>query len=128
MQLPIEISHPTTHTPLKKLGQISLAPLFMLWHGIKEAIKSPYEFEHFYVHPQMPRQQISHCVKKAITLNQPVIIQVNELDDVVSEIIGYPYISLDSSHLILKSFKQDTSYVIKGPSIRHIRQLYHDAI
>lgn len=126
MQLPIEMIHPTTMSPLKKFSQTCLAYIWIFWRKIQAISNTANDFERFRIQPQMPRQQISHCVKKAIRLKQPIIIQVNELDDVVSEIIGYPYISPDSSHLILKSFNQQTSYVIKGSSIRHIQQLYQD--
>lgn len=90
---------------------------------VKNSFFNHYGFELFDVKPQMPKQQISHFAKKAIQLKQPVAIQINDEEDIITEIMGYPSISENSNHLILHSYDKKVVHLITGSTIRHIRKI-----
>lgn len=89
---------------------------------VKESFFNHNGFELFQVKPQMPTAQISHFAKKAVRQHKPVAIQINEQDDIISEIIGYPSISEHSGQLVIQSIDRKVIYLITGSSIRHIRK------
>jgi len=89
---------------------------------VKDSFFNHNGFELFHVKPQMPTAQISHFAKKAVQQNHPVAIQINEHDDIISEIIGYPSISEHSGHLVIQSIDKKVIYLVTGSSIRHIRK------
>lgn len=80
-------------------------------------------FEIFDVKPQMPKVQISHFAKKVIHESRPIAIQINEGNNIVSEIIGYPSFSENSGHLIIKNLNNGIIHLITGSTIRHIRKI-----
>jgi len=105
MQKPIEKTH--THSFFSRLKE-------NLWFNSDE-----YTLK---IQPQMPGKQISHFTKKAIQNRNSIIIQLNNVNSgpKVTEITGTPFISLHSSHLLLKENSKVT-HLIKANTIRHIR-------
>jgi len=78
---------------------------------------------HFKVYPQMPKNQVSHFIKKAIDSKRDIAIQLNPspFSDELSEIFGEISKSPHSEHIILYPKKGNTFHLIQPDSIRHLR-------
>lgn len=94
-----------------------------LLSSVRDTFYNHSGFELFDVKPQMPKNQISHFAKKVIKEIRPIAIQINEDNNIVSEIIGYPSFSENSSHLIIKNLNNGIVHLVTGSTIRHIRKI-----
>lgn len=105
MQKPIEKNH--THSLFSRLKKN--IPFNSKIHTLK-------------MQPQMPAKQISHFAKQSIQNKKSIVIQINTIneDNDVIEIMGAPFISTHSGHLILKE-NSKIIHLVQANTIRHIR-------
>src|SRR5699024_3706474 len=82
-----------------------------------------YSRPRFKVYPQMPKNQISHFIKKAIDSNKDVAIQLNlstfsyDLNEVSGKISNSPHSEL----IVLYPTEGNTFHLIQPDDIHHLR-------